>query len=120
MKMAKNAVIALGICERAAELYAFKQLTLGCRVAVQPAKDEGNFLWHAKISSIRVKDGGRSNSRRSEEITAAVWVKLVWFFTGEDAEKLDVYKNDVADWWESFLFRLARRIHIDRTGTWAI
>ncbi|KZP07506.1 hypothetical protein FIBSPDRAFT_965607 [Athelia psychrophila] len=72
--------------------------SVGDLVAVQPAKDEGNFLWHAKISSIRVKDGGRSNSRRSEEITAAVWVKLVWFFTGEDAEKLDVYKNDVADW----------------------
>lgn len=26
-------------------------------------------------------------------------MKLLWFFTGEDAELLEVYKNDVADWW---------------------
>lgn len=30
-----------------------------------------------------------------------VWVKLLWFFTGEEAELLDVYKDDVADWYES-------------------
>lgn len=89
-------------------------------MAVQPAKDEGSFLWHAKIASIRVKDGAGSKLRGHKERMGAVWVKLLWFFTGEDAEQLDVYKNDVADWWESFPFRLAKRIHIDWTGSWGI
>lgn len=49
-----------------------------------------------------------------------VWVKLLWFFTGEDAEQLEVYKNDVADWWESLQSGACAGAQADPTGIWGI
>lgn len=78
------------------------------------------MLWHAKIASIRVKNGRGPKLPGKKEKVGTVWLKLLWFFTGEDAEQLEVYKNDVADWWESFQMRCATWIHMDWTGSWGI